>query len=69
MTSLYLFNYELAGEDDINGEWTETIEKQKIEITDLENLTINESLKGYYVMVEVYDFNNDVFYSDIKYIK
>jgi hypothetical protein len=65
-SGVYLFNYELVDNNEINSEWVESLEKEKIELGDNKELLIDENLKGYYVLIEMYDINNDTFYSDLK---
>ena len=67
-SGIYLFNYELFENNNMNNEWNDTLEKQEIELGENKNLKIDENLKGYYVLVEMYDINNDTFYSDLKLV-
>ena len=68
-TSLYLLNYNLFDQDEINPEWDDTLEREVIEIENIDDLVIDESLNGHYVLIEMYDINNDVFYSELKEIR
>lgn len=68
-TSLYTYSYDLVNNDGINGEWIDTLEKEKIEIENTDNLVIDENLNGLYILIEMYDINNDIFYSEVQAIK
>ncbi len=68
ITDVYLFSYELLDNNIINSEWNDSLEKERIELGDNQELKIDENLKGYYVLIEMYDINNDTFYSNLKYI-
>ena len=68
-TTLHLLNNELFDQDEINAEWYDTLEKTSVEVEDINNLVIDENLNGHYVLIELYDINNDVFYSELKDIR
>ena len=68
-TSLYTYSYDLVNSDGINAEWLDTLEKEKTEIETTDDLLIDENLNGLYVLIEMYDINNDIFYSEVQAIK
>lgn len=68
--SFYKYSYNLLEDGKINEFWKDTEEKEEID-ANFENLDMsitNNDLNNYYVLIEVYDINNDVFYSELKEI-
>lgn len=68
--SFYKYSYNLLENNELNEYWKDTLEKEEINATfeDLDMSIINNDLNNYYVLIEVYDINNDVFYSELKEI-
>ncbi len=69
--SFYNLNYIITENGKIKEDWKETVDREKVEYNDDESTAkIDEkNLKGYYVLVEMFDINNDVFYSELTQIK
>lgn len=68
--SFYKYSYNLLEDGKINEYWKDTEEKEEID-ANFENLDMsitNNDLNNYYVLIEVYDINNDVLYSELKEI-
>lgn len=63
MESYYAYSYILEENDMLKSDWKDTIEKEKIEING--EFNINNNLNDCYALIEMYDINNDVFYSRI----
>ena len=66
--SLYVLKYNLFDSGLFDGDFANTVEKEKIEINN-DNLKITNDLSNTYVLVEMYDMNNDVFYSNLLNIE
>lgn len=68
--SFYKYSYNLLEDGKINEYWKDTEEIEEID-ANFENLDMsitNNDLNNYYVLIEVYDINNDVLYSELKEI-
>lgn len=68
--SFYKYSYDLLENNKLNEYWKDTEEKNEINATfeDLDISITDNDLNNYFVLIEVYDVNNDVFYSDLKKI-
>lgn len=62
---MYTLKYKMYQEDKLREDWKETETKEKVGLNTSSKLTAQECLQGYYILVEMYDINNDVYYSDI----
>lgn len=69
--SLYAFDYKILENGKLMEDWKDVFEKEKIEYnSNTSDVNIVEgSLKEYYVLVEMYDINNDTFYTELTEIK
>lgn len=68
--SFYKYSYNLLEDGKINEYWKDKEEIEEID-ANFENLDMsitNNDLNNYYVLIEVYDINNDVLYSELKEI-
>ncbi len=63
--SMYSLKYNLFEENELKEDWKDTVEKEKVEFDNSNKLTAQEGLTGYYILVEMYDINNDVYYSNL----
>lgn len=63
--SMYSLKYDLFEENELKEDWKDTLKKEKIEFDNSKKLTAQEGLNGYYILIEMYDINNDVYYSDL----
>lgn len=63
--SMYSIKYNLFENNELKEDWKDTIKKEKIEFDNSKKLTAQEGLTGYYILVEMYDINNDVYYSNL----
>ena len=62
--AFYTFSYNLRNDDVTIEEWMESFEKEKIEYSLSENLVFDKiPLEDCFILIEMYDVNNDVFYS------
>lgn len=69
--SISKYTYDLLEENKLNEYWKDTLKIEDItgDFNNLDISYINNDLSEFYVLIEVYDINNDVFYSDLKEIK
>lgn len=68
--SFYKYSYNLLEDGKLNEYWKDKEEIEEID-ANFENLDMsitNNDLNNYYVLIEVYDINNDVLYSELKEI-
>ena len=64
--AFYKLNYILEENGEIKEDWKENVEKEKIEYNKEETLQMKvEDLNDYYILIEMYDIDNDVYYSNI----
>lgn len=62
---IYSLKYDLFEDNILKEDWKETVTKEKVKFNTSGKLTAQEGLKGYYILIEMYDINNDAYYSDI----
>ncbi len=62
--SLYILKYNLYDNGMFDGDFAETVEKEKIQINSNQLKLVND-ISNTYVLVEMYDINNDVLYSNL----
>ena len=53
----------------LTSDWNSNIQKELINNEDSEINIVGNSLSNYYVLIELFDINNDVFYSNLEQIK
>lgn len=62
--------YNIFDNDDIQEDWKNNFTKENIEVSSNPSFSISkESLKDKYILIEMYDVNNDSFYSKLFYVK
>ena len=62
--SFYTFSYNLKENSEILEDWNESYDKEKIEYSTSLDLVFDKiSLDDCFILVEMYDMNNDIFYS------
>lgn len=69
--SISKYTYDLLEDNKLNEYWKDTLKVENItaDFNDFDITYVNNDLSNYYVLIEVYDINNDVFYSELKEIK
>ncbi len=63
--------YDLVDEEGIREDWKETEQRILFEV-DKDNLNskvVNNTLDSYYVLIELYDENNDIYYSNLERVE
>lgn len=61
--------YNILDNDKIIEDWEESIEKELIDNKNIDIMIVGESLNNCYVLIELFDVNNDVYYSKLTEIK
>ena len=61
--------YNILDNDKIIEDWEESIEKESIDNKNIDIMIVGESLNNCYVLIELFDVNNDVYYSKLTEIK
>ena len=63
--------YDILDDGTIREDWKETEQRGLIEVNkeDLDAKMVNNSLESYYVLIELYDENNDIYYSNLEKVE
>ena len=69
LISYYSIDYSLFENNTMVEDWKESQNKKLIDNQDVDLDVVEIDLSGYYILVEMFDENNDVYYSNIMQIK